>query len=67
MSATGKNCSFCDRQVKSGTGTMLVRNDASILYFCSNKCRKNILKLGRDARKFKWTRKYVKGGIKAQR
>jgi len=45
---------------------MLVRNDGSILYFCSNKCRKNMLKLGRDARKFKWTGKYIKGGIKAR-
>ena len=45
---------------------MLVRNDGSILYFCSNKCRKNMLKLGRDSRKFKWTKKYVKGGIKAR-
>jgi len=66
MSVTTKNCSFCGNSVKPGTGTMLVRNDGSILYFCSNKCRKNMLKLGRDARKFKWTGKYVKGGIKAR-
>lgn len=50
-----------------GTGTMLVKNDGSLLYFCSNKCRKNMLKLGRDPRKFKWTSKYVKGGIKARK
>ncbi|MEM2760818.1 MAG: 50S ribosomal protein L24e [Nitrososphaerales archaeon] len=65
MSVTAKNCSFCDRQLKFGSGTMLIRNDGSILYFCSNKCRKNMLKLGRDARKFKWTEKYARGGIKA--
>lgn len=45
---------------------MLVRNDGSILYFCSAKCKKGMLKLGRDPRKFKWTKKYVKGGIKAR-
>jgi len=65
MSTTTKNCSYCDRSVKFGTGTMLVKNDGSILYFCSNKCRKNMLKLRRDPRKFKWTKRYVKGGIKA--
>ncbi|HLE35488.1 MAG: large subunit ribosomal protein L24e [Candidatus Nitrosomirales archaeon] len=65
MSITAKNCSFCGNKVKLGTGTMLVKNDGSILYFCSNKCRHNMLKLRRDPRKFKWTSKYVKGGIKA--
>ncbi len=67
MNLTAKNCSFCDGQLKLGTGTMLIKNDGSLLYFCSNKCRKNMLKLGRDSRKFKWTRKYVKGGIKKSR
>ncbi len=67
MSIITKYCSFCGNAVKLGTGTMLVRNDATILYFCSNKCRKNMLKLGRDPRKFKWTAKYAKGGIKARK
>jgi large subunit ribosomal protein L24e len=66
MSTTPRNCSFCDRAVKWGTGTMLIRNDGSILYFCSDKCRKNMLKLRRDPRKFKWTKRYVKGGIRAR-
>jgi large subunit ribosomal protein L24e len=34
---------------------MYVRNDGSILWFCSNKCRKSSVKLKRDSRKFKWT------------
>ncbi len=59
-----KNCSFCNANIKPGTGTMLVRNDGSILYFCSDKCKKNMLKLKREPRKLKWTNKYVKGGIK---
>lgn len=67
MSVTSKSCSYCGKPVRIGTGTMLVRNDGSILYFCSSKCKKNLLKLGRDARKFKWTNKFVKGGIKARK
>lgn len=66
MSITTKNCTFCGRTIKPGTGTMLVKNDGSIRYFCSAKCRKNMLKLGRDARRFKWTGKFAKGGIEAR-
>lgn len=63
MSMTVRQCSFCDRQVAKGSGTMLAKNDGSILWFCSSKCKKNMTELGRDPRKFKWTAKYVKGGI----
>ncbi len=43
---------------------MYVKDDGTIYFFCSSKCRKNMLKLKRDPRKLKWTKKYVKGGIK---
>ncbi len=66
MSLSIRNCNFCNRKIKPATGTMLIKNDGSILYFCSDKCRKNMLKLRRDARKLKWTEKYVKGGIKVK-
>jgi large subunit ribosomal protein L24e len=46
---------------------MLVKNDGSIQWTCSNKCKKNLRKLKRDPRKFKWTTKYVKGGIKVKK
>jgi large subunit ribosomal protein L24e len=59
-----KPCSFCDRSVPKGSGTMLVKNDGTVLWFCSAKCKKNMLELKRDPRKLKWTKKYVKGGIK---
>jgi len=59
-----KPCSFCDRPVPKGAGTMLAKNDGSILWFCSSKCKKNALVLKRDPRKLKWTGKYVKGGIR---
>ena len=46
---------------------MLVKNDGTIQWTCSNKCRKNLRILKRDPRKFKWTRKYVKGGVRVKR
>jgi len=39
---------------------MYVKNDGTILWYCSNKCRKNSLKLRRDSRKLKWTDHYGK-------
>lgn len=57
-----KKCSFCGKDIILGKGITLVRNDGSVLNFCSSKCRLNLLKLKRDPRKLKWTSKYVKGG-----
>jgi large subunit ribosomal protein L24e len=54
-------CSFCGREVQPATGTMFVKNDGTLNWFCSSKCRKSALKLGRDPRKLKWTAKY--GGV----
>ena len=42
---------------------MFVRKDGSVLWFKNSKARKNLLHLKRNARKVKWTRHYVKGGI----
>ncbi|HID05393.1 MAG TPA: 50S ribosomal protein L24e [Aigarchaeota archaeon] len=52
-------CHFCGRDIEPGTGKMYVKNDGTILYFCSSKCEKN-WKLGRDPRKLKWTNFYKK-------
>jgi len=57
-------CKFCGREIPPGTGIMYIKNDGSILWFCSRKCRVSYLNFKRDPRKFKWTLKYVKGGIK---
>ncbi len=54
-------CSFCGRVIQPGTGMIYVKTDGTILRFCSSKCRKNMLKLGRDPKKIKWTEKYSKG------
>ncbi len=53
-------CSFCGRDIAPGTGIGFVRRDGRLLRFCSGKCRKSSLKLGRDPRKFKWTEAYSK-------
>ncbi|MFH1328348.1 MAG: 50S ribosomal protein L24e [Candidatus Bathyarchaeota archaeon] len=52
-------CSFCGKEFQPGSGMMYVKNDGTILWFCSTKCRKNSLKLGRDSRKLKWTAYYA--------
>ncbi|PCN51147.1 50S ribosomal protein L24e [Candidatus Geothermarchaeota archaeon ex4572_27] len=57
-------CSFCGREFPHGTGVMYVKNDGTIYWFCSRKCRVSMLEFKRDPRKFKWTAKYVKGGLK---
>jgi large subunit ribosomal protein L24e len=62
-----RNCFFCGQRISSASGIMLVKNDGSIQWTCSNKCKKNLRKLRRDPRKMKWTSKYVKGGIRVSK
>ena len=54
-------CSFCGKQIEPGTGLMFVRNDNQRFHFCSHKCERNLLNLGRRARRIKWTSSYEKG------
>lgn len=54
-------CSFCGTSIPKGTGKIFVRDNGTILHFCSGKCEKNMLELKRDARKLKWTAFYEKG------
>ncbi len=51
-------CSFCGHEIEPGTGLMYVKNDGTVLWFCSRKCFKNMIEYKRDPRKFKWTKKY---------
>jgi len=53
-------CSFCGKEIKKGSGKMFVKNNGSVLHFCSRKCEKNLLELKRDPRKFKWSTSFVK-------
>ncbi len=48
-------CSFCGENIEKGTGKMYVKKDGKILFFCSTKCEKNMLKLGRIPRVTRWT------------
>ncbi len=54
-------CNFCGNQISQGTGILYIRNDGRMLNFCSSKCKKNLIKLGRNPVKFKWTKFYKKG------
>jgi large subunit ribosomal protein L24e len=49
------NCSFCDSPIPKGTGLIYVKKDGTIFNFCSSKCKKNNLDLGREGRRQKWT------------
>ena len=59
-------CTFCGEVMDRGTGKMYVQKDAKILYFCSSKCEKNLLKLGRKPITTKWSKRYVKAGKKEE-
>ena len=50
-------CSFCQTAIRKGEGKMFVQNTGRFLWFCSRKCEKNMVKLGRDSRNFKWASK----------
>jgi len=47
-------CVFCGKEQSSHKGLHLIRNNGVVDYFCSSKCRKNMLKLKRDKRKVRW-------------
>jgi len=49
-------CSYCNKQFDRTSGKALILNTGKILYFCSGKCEKYALKLGRKPEKLKWTR-----------
>jgi len=49
------NCSFCEGPVQKGTGLIYVKKDGTLFNFCSSKCKKNVLNLGREGRRQKWT------------
>jgi len=44
--------------MEPGTGKMYIKKDGKIMYFCSTKCEKNLLKLGRKPRTTRWTAEF---------
>lgn len=52
------NCSFCGKEIELGTGKIYVKTDGKVFHFHSMKCEKNMIKLRRKPRNFKWTESY---------
>ncbi|MGC8993341.1 MAG: 50S ribosomal protein L24e [Candidatus Aenigmatarchaeota archaeon] len=48
-------CSFCNREIKPGTGKIFVKTSGEIFYFCSRKCERYFF-MGRKKEKLKWTK-----------
>jgi large subunit ribosomal protein L24e len=55
-----KVCSFCGREIEPGTGSMYVKKDGTVMLFCTNKCSKNMIDMGRVPRTVTWTRAYAR-------
>ncbi|MEM0173451.1 MAG: 50S ribosomal protein L24e [Sulfolobaceae archaeon] len=55
-----RRCSFCGHEIQPGTGLMYVRNDGTILWFCSRRCRVYMLQQRKDPKKLKWTTYYMR-------
>ena len=64
------DCSFCDSEIKKGTGLIYTKKDGTVFYYCSSKCRKNALNLKREGRRQAWTeasRKFKAGTKKKKK
>lgn len=48
-------CGFCGNDLMKGTGEMFVKKEGAIFFFCSRKCKHNLLDLGRSPHKTMWT------------
>ena len=51
-------CSFCGTDIERGTGKTSVQKDSSILHFCTRRCEKNMVELGRTPLKTPWTLRF---------
>ena len=52
-------CTFCNKQIEKGTGKIFVFNTSKIANFCTNKCEKNLIKLGRKPIATRWSKHYI--------
>ena len=52
-----QKCSFCGSEYEFPRGLTYVVSEGRILYFCSSKCRKNMLHLKRDRMNVNWVKK----------
>jgi large subunit ribosomal protein L24e len=53
------NCTFCSQAIEAGTGKLYIRRDGTMLHFCSAKCKRNQVDLGRVNRHVGWTQAYA--------
>jgi large subunit ribosomal protein L24e len=53
-----KICTFCGTEIEPGTGRMYIKKDGVVYNFCTSKCFKNLVVLGRVPRRTTWTRHY---------
>jgi len=53
-----KVCTFCGGEIEPGTGRMYIKKDGAVFQFCTSKCFKNMVELGRVPRRTTWTRHY---------
>lgn len=51
-------CTFCGSEIEPGTGRMFIKKDGTVSNFCTSKCFKNLIELGRVPRRTTWTRYY---------
>lgn len=49
------NCTFCGDAIEVGTGKMYIKKDGTVFHFCSAKCQRNQVELGRVSRHVGWT------------
>ncbi len=59
-------CAFCGGLIPPGYGIMYVKNDGTILRFCSRKCFVSMIKFKRDPRRQAWIRKRQRKLLKQQ-
>lgn len=53
-------CTFCGEEIEPGTGRMYIKKDGVIYNFCTSKCFKNLVVLGRVPRRTTWTQYYAR-------
>ena len=53
-------CTFCGDEIEPGTGRMYIKKDGVVYNFCTSKCFKNMVVLGRPPRRTTWTQYYAR-------
>jgi large subunit ribosomal protein L24e len=53
-------CTFCGEEIEPGTGRMYIKKDGVVFNFCTSKCFKNMIQLGRVPRRTTWTQYYAR-------